>query len=131
MNSQSLKVYFDGLCHLCSREIEHYRKMTGAARIHFVDITDPSFDAAEEGLDPERVHRLLHARDAEGKLHLGVGAFIQIWERIDSLRWLAALSRLAPVRWFLEAVYFLFAKARPWLPRKQCASSPYCEWRPR
>lgn len=131
MNKTNLTVYFDGLCHLCSREIEHYRKMKGAERIQFVDITGSSFDAAKEGLDPKRVHKTLHARDESGKMHLGVDAFVQIWERLDSLSWLAATAKLKPVHLALRGAYALFALARPWLPRKGCEASPFCELRPK
>lgn len=126
-NQESLTVFFDGLCHLCSREIDHYRKMKGAEKILFVDITAAEFNANREGLDPKKVHESLHARAADGSTHIGVDAFIQIWLRLDSLLWLAAAARLAPVRWSLGKAYALFAKIRPLLPRKSCASSPYCE----
>ena len=120
-------VYFDGLCHLCSREIGHYQKMRGASRLLFVDITGPNFDSAREGLDPVAVHRELHVKDANGIVHTGVGAFIVIWSQLDSLRWLVPIASFKPVRLLLNLLYSAFAKARPLLPRKSCAASPYCE----
>lgn len=122
-----VKVYFDGLCHLCSREIAHYRKLKGAENIHFQDITDSSFDALREGLDPVSVHKSLHARDRSGKIYLGVDAFICIWQELPAFQLVARLVRVAPVYYFLKVLYAGFAKLRPLLPRKSCSDSPYCE----
>lgn len=122
-------VYFDGLCRLCSREIEHYRKQPGADRLRFVDITRPEFDAAQEGVDPHQVHRVMHVRRPDGTLALGVDAFIAIWAVLPRYRWAGKLANRAGVRAGLDVGYWAFAKVRPWLPRKtrDCETSPYCE----
>ncbi len=122
-------VYFDGLCHLCSREIRHYQTMKGADNLAFVDITGPSFNAAHEGLDPHEIHKNMHVRDREGKIHLGVGAFVCIWEQLPALRFLVPIARFYPVRVILNLLYKGFATVRPLLPRKSCETSPYCEIR--
>lgn len=121
-----ISVYYDGLCHLCSREINHYRKMKGADQIRFVDITALDFDAAAEGVDPVKVHQHMHVRGADGQLHTGVDAFIQIWETLPNLKTVARFARLGPVHALLRVGYAGFARVRPWLPRKECAG-PYCE----
>lgn len=123
----TLTVYFDGLCRLCSREIQHYRKMRGSGQIRFVDITSADFEAEREQLDPRAVHRHLHARDAEGRLHIGVDAFVQIWRRLPALAFLASLAQRQPVHKSLRALYAIFVRIRPLLPRKSCHDSPFCE----
>lgn len=123
-----VQVYYDGLCHLCSREIEHYKKMSGSHRIRFVDITSSRFDAAAEGLDPQAIHRSLHARDADGRVWTGVDAFLVIWSELDLLRRIVPVASAWPVKRILEAGYVVFAKIRPALPRKSCSDSPYCEF---
>lgn len=122
-----MKVYYDGLCRVCSAEISHYRRLRGSDRIEFVDITSPGFDAAREGLDPQRVHEVFHVRDETGALHTGVEGFIQIWSKLPALSWLVPVARTWPVSSVLEAGYRLFTKARPYLPRKACEDSPYCD----
>jgi len=127
MSQSGITVYYDGLCQLCSREIEHYKKMDGASNILFVDITSSGFEAEAEGLDPHKIHQSLHVRDANGQIHIGVEAFIVIWSQLNSLKKIAPLASFGPVKRTLEAGYFLFAKIRPLLPRKKCSDSPYCE----
>lgn len=67
-------IYYDGLCHLWSAEIAHYKKMRGSENIHFFDITSIDFDAKKEELDPLKVHQTIHAKDQDGNIHLGIDA---------------------------------------------------------
>lgn len=124
---EHITVYYDGLCHLCSREINHYRTMAGAENIQFIDITSNDFDAAKENLDPHEIHRNMHVRDRQGELRLGVDAFICIWNELPALRFLAKLAKTGAIHSVLEVLYAGFAKVRPFLPRKSCDNSPYCE----
>ncbi len=128
MNSNKVQVYFDGLCHLCSREIDHYRKQRGSEEIQFVDITAPEFDPMKAGLDPVRVHREMHVRKSNGSLKVGVDAFIAIWEILPRYHFAARLGKRALPHVLLTAGYHVFARVRPFLPRKKadCSASPYC-----
>jgi predicted DCC family thiol-disulfide oxidoreductase YuxK len=124
---KQVSVYFDGLCHLCSREIAHYQKMRGSARIRFVDISATDFNAPREGLDPQAVHRELHAKESDGTIRTGVDAFILIWSQLEALRWLVPVAKFGPVNFLLRQAYRVFAILRPYLPKKSCEASPYCE----
>lgn len=122
-----VQVYYDGLCHLCSREINHYRKMRGAENLEMIDITGPGFKAEKEGVDPREVHRSLHVRDREGRLHTGVDAFLCIWQELPAMKPVRSLVALPILRPLFDGLYSGFARVRPLLPRKACESSPYCE----
>ena len=119
MNSTTLKVYFDGLCPLCSREIDYYRTKNGASAIGWIDITQPGFDAVSEGLDPALVHRYFHVKDQSGKVTSGIDAFIEIWSRIPALKLWKTASSLPGARPVMKLGYALFARVRPWLPRRR------------
>ncbi len=127
--NETLSVYFDGLCPLCSREIDQYRKASGSNKISFVDITDDGFDAIANGLDPKSVHEVMHVKTGTGDIQIGVDAFIAIWQTLPDWNWLARLAKNPLLRPFLNGGYYVFAKIRPFLPRKTkgCEQSPYCE----
>jgi len=129
MNASRLTVFFDGLCHLCSREIDHYRKVAGSDQIQFVDITSADFSASHHGVDPRRVHKHMHVRRTDGSLAVGVDAFIAIWEALPRYRFAARWAKVSVVHALLTAGYGVFAELRPYLPKKKadCSSSPYCE----
>ena len=128
---RDLKVYYDGLCKVCSKEINHYKKQIGADRIEFVDICSDQFDAIKENLDPIQVHKIMHVRTKEGSVVTRVGAFIEIWKILPKYHWLAKLASNPIVLFGLEKGYSGFAMVRPFLPRysknTNCEESPYCE----
>lgn len=127
MSQENIKVYYDGLCVICSSEISQYKKMKGSENINFIDITTSAFDAAKENLDPFLIHKELHSKDEYGQVYVGVDTFILIWSKLEKLKWLAALAKKAPLKKILQINYKLFVKARPYLPRRACEDSPYCE----
>ncbi len=127
-----LRVYFDGLCILCSREIDHYRHQRGADQIDFIDICSLDFDAKSENLDPYQIHKVMHAKLPDGTLATRVQAFIEIWNRLPRYQALGKIAKLPFVNKVLELGYSGFVRIRPLLPRKgssDCSSSPYCEKR--
>ena len=129
MNKTKGVIYFDGLCKACSAEINHYRKLPGSESFDFVDITSLTFKPEDHGLDPVKVHKVMHVRDSNGVLHEGVDAFVTIWKEIPRYHFLARLSKKQFIRWTLEQGYKAFVVIRPYLPRKKldCSESPYCE----
>lgn len=126
-SDKKITVFYDGLCHLCSREINHYKKMRGCENINFTDITSAEFDAKVEKLDPFAIHQTLHARDRDGKVKTGVDVFILIWSELPALKFLVPIAKTKPIYYVMTLFYSVFAKIRPMLPRKSCEDSPYCE----
>ncbi len=122
-------VYFDGLCMACSAEINHYRRLEGSENFEFVDITAPGFVPEAHGLDPHKVHRVMHVRGPDGVLHEGVEAFRTIWQQLPRYKFLWKISDSQIVRPVLELGYRAFVVVRPYLPRRKldCSASPYCE----
>lgn len=125
-----LTVYYDELCVLCSAEIHHYQKQKGSDQIKFVDITSDAFDATQEGIDPFQAHKIMHAKNSEGKVLTKIDSFIAIWSLLPKYRWLYRLSQVRWIRFFMDIGYVVFATVRPYLPRKNkadCQDSPFCE----
>ena len=119
-------VYYDGLCQLCSREIDYFRTRVKDGSLAYVDISDPHFDAVSLGIDPVLVHRHMHVRDElTGRMQIGVDALAGMWECVPGFRWLARFVRLPIIRTFSNLGYTVFAWIRPKLPkrkRNQCDS---------
>lgn len=127
---KKMKVYYDNLCLACSAEINHYKKQIGSEKIEFIDITSSQFNAEAEGLDPFAVHKIMHARKADGSLVTKVEAFIAIWEQLPKYQWLYNASQKKSVRFLMDQGYIAFATIRPYLPKRKkmdCSQSPYCE----
>ncbi len=132
MKSQNkITVFYDGLCKVCSKEINHYKKQQGADQIEFIDICSDSFDAHALGLDPKKIHKVMHVRRADGSMATRVDAFIEIWKYLPKYRQLVNFANNRVLRVALETGYTLFTVIRPLLPRhnkvNECSDSPYCE----
>lgn len=127
--SQKGAIYFDGLCMACSLEINHYRKLKGSENFEFIDITESNFSAEHHGLDPFKVHKVMHVKDSSGRLFEGIDAFVAIWDQIPRYQFLSRLAKKSFFRGALELGYKGFVRIRPFLPRKKmdCSNSPYCE----
>jgi predicted DCC family thiol-disulfide oxidoreductase YuxK len=119
MNTPTLALYYDGLCPLCSREIDHYRKLSANdPSIVYVDIAATDFDAAAHSLDAKRIHQVIHVKVGE-TIFTGLDAFIEVWKRMPGFRWMARVASW-PVFYQMGWMgYIIFAKVRPLLPRRK------------
>jgi predicted DCC family thiol-disulfide oxidoreductase YuxK len=117
---RDLKVFYDGQCIVCSKEIDVYRRKDKNKKIEFVDISSLAFDPASEGLDPAKVKSVFHVKDSQNNLHTGVDGFVAIWDFLGIFKPLSTLAKARLGRPVLDLGYFAFTKVRPFLPRKKC-----------
>lgn len=102
---------------VCSWEISHYKRIAPEL-FELVDISDPSFDAAQFGLNAQSVNVDMHVLTPDGELKVGVDAFAHIWSRIPKLNFADKLIRLPIVYPLAKIGYKLFTVVRPYLPKK-------------
>ena len=107
-----LTVYYDGKCGLCRREIEYYKRVASSDRFVWLDIaTDPA-GLADLDISQADALRRLHARDSFGNIHVGVAAFIAIWQGLKYWRYLAMIINLPILRPVVAFAYDRFADYR-------------------
>lgn len=117
--NRSITVYFDGLCPVCSREVNVYRRLDRHQGICWQDLARGSDDS----LDLDAAYRLLHVRDADGELHVGFAAHLLMWQRLPGFRLLAwILGRCRPSAYIAERIYLWLTARRPGLARRQRAA---------
>lgn len=103
--SKETEVLYNASCAVCSREINHYAKLTekAALPIAYDDLGD--HEALERwGIDPDQAARRLHVRK-DGQTYAGVPAFIVLWRDIPQYRWLAKVVNTPGIHWAACAVY--------------------------
>ena len=105
-------VYYDGKCGLCRKEISHYKKIATEGQFVWSDIAHDAAHLSQLGVSQMDALRRLHATDRNGKLHIGVDAFILIWGQLPTWRPLAILVGLPVVRFIAAMLYNLFADYR-------------------
>lgn len=121
MNKKAI-IYFDGACHLCSREINYYRELDNYKNISYVDISQKNFDYKKEGFDKQRVQQFLHVRKRNGDIVTGVDAFSYIWKVLGKFKLLRLLIDNQPTRSIAQSSYYIFSLIRPMLPKKKCTT---------
>ncbi|PLX73440.1 MAG: DUF393 domain-containing protein [Desulfuromonas sp.] len=121
-----LKIFYDGACPVCSREVEHYRRQDRSGRLQAIDISAPEFDPKVYGIPFQDFMYQLHVIDADGEVYLGVDAFRAIWRAFpDSLvyRTMARILALPVMNPLARVGYRIFARLRPRLPGRDRACS--------
>ena len=84
-------VFYNGACPVCRAEIGHYRGLTGEGRLRYHDISDDPTTLARLGVDEEDQRRRLHVVTEDGRLLVGVDAFLALWRTLPRYRWIARL----------------------------------------
>merc|ERR1712062_562362 len=105
-------VFYDGKCGLCSKEINHYMKIAPKGVFHWQDVTQSAEELEKRGISLAESLRLLHATDSDGRLHIGVDAFLLIWSQLDRWRLLGRIVALPPVRKVANLLNVAFADKR-------------------
>ena len=123
----ALVVFYDGQCPLCTREIDHYRRLNGGNKIEWRNLHYETSRLANYGLTHNHAMRelqaVIHASPGRFKVVSGVDAFLEIWERIERYRWLARIVGFRPVKFVANPLYRAFARYRHLLRRPEKCSS--------
>jgi len=114
MQSSPLKVWYDGACPLCLREIALMRRLDARGAITFVDVSQGADLACP--VDQRALLARFHAEE-NGRIVSGAAAFAAMWRAIPLLRPLGLAARNPLVLRGLEAAYLQFLKVRPRLQR--------------
>ena len=111
--ADAVRVYFDGGCPVCSREIALYRQWPGTEGFDWIDVS--RVDAAALGSDLDRTAAMarMHVRRADGELVSGAAAFAEMWRHMQGLRWLGRLLALPLVKAVADLAYRGFLRVRP------------------
>ena len=113
MSLNTIKVYFDGNCGLCSKEINYYNKIDKKNIFEWVNIYTHDTDLKKFGITKSEALMELHALDENGKMYKGVDSFILIWKNL-SFFWsiLGILVSFYPIYLTAKFAYRKFAIQR-------------------
>lgn len=112
-------VLYDGSCPLCSREIRHYRRLRGADRIQWLDISADDAPMPIDDIDRATAMARFHVRDPAGRWHGGAFGFAELWSHLRGYRHLSGLLRTLGLVPLLDRLYTRFAR---WRLRRRCDS---------
>ena len=111
-----IKVFYDCKCSLCSKEIMYYRRIATPSVFDWQDINLLNYDLKHTVIKASDALKILHVIDSNNKLHLGVDAFIVIWNNLNYWRILARVLSIPIIKRISNIAYKLF---KNWCFNKQ------------
>ena len=107
-----IKVFYDGKCGLCSKEINYYKKIAPKNIFEWHDIASKPKILREINVSQYDALMYLHATDQNSNLKIGVDAFILIWAQLQHWKVLSILVRIPIIYSIAKITYKLFANYR-------------------
>lgn len=124
-----IRVFYDGSCSVCAREIEHYLRQDHGGRLVAVDISSPEFNPEPLGISLAAFMHEMHVIDRSGSVYRGVEAFRAIWQAFPASAMYAAMATfvsLPVINPIAHLLYKGFARIRPYLPKRRGCDSGTC-----
>ena len=106
------KVFYDGKCGLCSKEINYYKRIVPKNIFEWHDIASNPNILKDIRISQYDALMYLHATDQKSNLKIGVDAFILIWDKLKYWKILSILIRTPIIYSIAKITYKLFANYR-------------------
>ena len=107
-----IKVFYDGKCGLCSKEINYYKRIAPKNIFEWHDIASNPNILKDIRISQYDALMYLHAMDQKSNLKIGVDAFILIWDKLKYWKILSILVRTPIIYSVAKIIYKLFANYR-------------------
>ena len=107
-----IKVYFDGMCGLCSAEIRHYQRVAPPGVFEWIDIASNPEPLLALNISQAEALKFLHVVDVTGNLMIGVNAFRTIWKALPRWRILGHIIGVPGIYQSAQLLYRKFADYR-------------------
>lgn len=118
---QRPRVFYDGGCPICRREIAHYKRLDRAGAVIWHDLVQEPDAASAHGIDPVAAMAIFHVVDGDERIRTGVDAFVTVWLQLPYWYLLAGVVHHLRLTRPLEAAYRWYAPRRL-RRRERCAS---------
>tara|TARA_Y100001935_G_C17289746_1_gene502555 strand:- start:45 stop:428 length:384 start_codon:yes stop_codon:yes gene_type:complete len=110
-------IIYDGKCPICSREIAHYKRRSGAKNLKWIDATRDIDFLKSIGVEQKTVLEKFHVMNVHGEWEIGAAGFVYMWSYLWPYRWLSNCIKFLHLIPVLEKAYLKFLKIRN---RKKC-----------
>ena len=110
--SKKIKVFYDGKCNICKKEINIYSKIDKNKNFDWVNIHKNTKEIKNTGLSKEELLSVLHIQTQTGSIMKGVEAFGYMWSKFKYLKILSIAIKFKPINMFANFLYKLWLKTR-------------------
>ncbi len=115
----AVRVFYDGACPLCHREIGWYQGRIGADQIDWVNVSSSEPEWMPAGLTREDLMLRFTVERRDGVTARGAAGFVAVWRALPGTARLARLADNRVVVGIGEIMYRAMLKVRPlWQPKR-------------
>ena len=112
-----IKVFYDGDCRLCSKEIKFYQKLDKDSKFDWININQNKDILIKYGLNHIDTQKIFHVIDQKESIKKGVDGFLVIWKELKYWKILYFIIKLPIIKQVADIFYNYFAK---WRFKKKC-----------
>lgn len=105
----TLSVYFNSACPVCNKGINGQKDKTAICPIIWKDVHKDKMLVNELDKSISTVRKYLHVTDKNNQQHIGIDAFILLWENSPKEQFKATLFKLPLIKQLAKFGYFIFA----------------------
>ena len=98
------RALYNADCPVCNSEMCHYDAYAKARDLPIEIVDLNKTDLSEWGVDEDRATRLLHVMH-DGEIHVGLAAFLVLWDQIPRYRFMARIARIPGLYQILDWGY--------------------------
>ena len=107
-----IKVYYDGLCGYCAKEINYYRRIAPVGIFTWIDVATDANALIDYNITQSEALLYLHVIDQTDKIYIGSDAFAIIWKNLPNWKALGHIISFPIIKFLVKYVYIWFAKRR-------------------
>ena len=112
MIKRKIKVFYDGGCKICSKEIKFYSGLDKNNKIEWINILTDNCNVLKNNISKKRLLEILHVQKTNGEIVTGVNAFYVIWRELKYFRVLSYFLKLRFFRIIAEIFYKVWLNLR-------------------
>ncbi len=120
MNQSPHLVFYDDACPMCSKEIDHYRKLETCHPIQWVPIHLDEEMLNKFGFEKQELLKVFHVVKEDGTVLTGAAAFATLWHSTKRYRFAGTLAYRLHLIPIMDIFYYRFAK---WRYKRQVCES--------
>ena len=109
----AIRVFYDGGCPLCRREIGWYMGKVGADRIDWVDVSQTTPEPMPANLSREDLMLRFTVERRDGVTARGASGFVAVWRALPGTARIARVLDNPVTAWLGEQLYRAMLAVRP------------------
>ena len=109
---KKIKVFYDGKCDICNKEINFYSKIDKKNKFEWINIHEDKTKIKKTGITKGDLLTVLHIQEQDGSFVKGVEAFRVLWGQFKYFKVLSFLLNYKYINNFANFIYKIWLKKR-------------------